>query len=68
MYIICYTLKKKKKNLLPREYQYDSDYTIAETLKSARFIYKSMLEKDNIYSVTICKPIESTEPHYIKGE
>jgi len=68
MYIICYTLKMKKKNLLPDEYEFHSDYSAVETLQKARFIYKSILERDNVYSVTICKPIESTEPQYIEGE
>ena len=66
MYIVCITVKIKKKNLLPYEYENWSDYTAVETLNEARFIKNNLLEKDSSYSITICKPIESTEAHYIE--
>ena len=66
MYIVCYTLKMKKKNLLPEEYEFHSDYQAIELLGEARLVYNNIQARDDMYSVTICKPIESTEAHYIK--
>ena len=68
MYIVCYTLKMKKKNLLPEEYEFHSDYSAVDTLEKASFVYKDILKRDDLYSATICKPIESTEAHYTEGE
>jgi len=67
MYIICRTLRVKKKGLLTDEYEFWSDYQAIETLEKAQFIYKDILKRDDVYSVTICKPIESTEAHYLEG-
>ena len=66
MYIVCYTIRIKKKNLLPEEYEYHSDWTAVETSSEAKSIYNNMFKRDNLYSATICKPIESTEAHYIE--
>ena len=68
MYIVCYTLKMKKKNLLPEEYEFHSDYQAVDTLDTASFVYKDILKRDDLYSATICKPIEATEAHYMEGE
>ena len=67
MYIICLTMRKKKEGLVPDEYEFHSDYQTIETLEKAQFIYNNMLKRDDLYSATICKPIESTEAHYVEG-
>ena len=66
MYIVCLTLRQKKKGLLPDEFEFWSDYQAFDTLEKAQFIYSDMLKRDDLYSATICKPIESTEAHYVK--
>ena len=68
MYIICLTMRKKKEGLLPDEYEFWSDYQAIDTLEKAQFIYNDMLKRDDLYSATICKPIESTEAHYMEGK
>ena len=66
MYIICLTMRKKKEGLVPDEYEFHSDYSAVDTLEKASFVYKDILKRDDLYSATICKPIESTEAHYLK--
>ena len=69
MYIICLTLRLKKKDIAGMyidDYEFWSDYQAVDTLEKAQFIYSDMLKRDDLYSATICKPIESTEPHYMK--
>ena len=68
MYIVCYTIKIKKKNLLPEEYEFRSDWTAVETLGEAESAYNDIFKRDDVYSVTLCKPIESTEAHYTEGK
>ena len=66
MYIVCLTVKMKKENILPDEYEYHSDWAVFETLKEAEVVYNNLLNRKNMYTATICKPIESTEAHYLK--
>ena len=66
MYIVCLTVKMKKENILPDEYEYHSDWTAVETLGEAQSIYNDLTKRNDMYSVTICKPIESTEAHYVR--
>ena len=65
MYIVCFTTKRKSKNLLPDEYEYHSDWMAFDTLEGAQAEYKKLFHRKNLYTVTICKPIESTEPTYL---
>jgi len=65
MYIVCFTTKRKSNHLLPTEYDYRSDYTVVETLEDAQVIYRDLFHRDDLYSATICKPVESTEPTYL---
>ena len=65
MYIVCFTTKRKSKNLLPDEYEYHSDWKAFDTLEEAQAEYRKLFHRKNLYSVTICKPIESTEPTYL---
>ena len=67
MYIVCLTTVMKKENLLPEENEFHSDWVAVETLSEAKSIYKDILKRNDVYSITICKPIESTEAHYVKG-
>jgi len=66
MYIVCLTLRQKKKNILPDEFEFHSDYQVFDTLDEAQTLYNKLFQRDNLYSATICKPIESTEAHYIE--
>ena len=65
MYIVCLTTKRKSKNLLPNEYEYHSDWQAFETLEEAQKLYRSLFNRKDLYTATICKPIESTEPTYL---
>ena len=67
MYIVCLTTVMKKENVLPEVGEFHSDWVAVETLSEAKSIYKDILKRNDVYSITICKPIESTEAHYLKG-
>ena len=65
MYLVCYTTERKSKNLLPDEVEYHSDWGAFETLKEAQELYRKLFNRKDLYTATICKPIESTEPTYL---
>ena len=65
MYIVCLTTKRKSKNLLPTEYEYHSDWQAFDTLEEAQELYRRLFNRKDLYTATICKPIESTEPTYL---
>ena len=66
MYIVCLTTKRKSKNLLPNEVEYHSDWQAFETLEEAQELYRRLLNRKDLYTATICEPIESTEPTYLE--
>ena len=66
MYIVCYTIQRENRNLLPNEVEYHSDWVTFETLDQAQEEYRKLFHRKDLYTATICEPIESTEPHYIK--
>ena len=66
MYIVCFTTQRKSKNLLPNEVEHHSDWGAFETLKEAQKMYRRLRYRKDLYTATICKPIESTEAHYVK--
>ena len=66
MYIVCLTTRRKGKGLLPTEYEYHSDRQAFETLKKAQELYRRLFNRKDLYTATICKPIESTEPTYLE--
>tara|TARA_Y100000310_G_scaffold136044_1_gene134962 strand:+ start:296 stop:505 length:210 start_codon:yes stop_codon:yes gene_type:complete len=68
MYIVCFTTQRKSKNLLPNEVEHHSDWGAFETLKEAQATYNKLFKRKDLYSATICKPVESTDPHYLEGE
>ena len=65
MYIVCLTTKRKSKNLLPNEYEYHSDWQAFDTLEEAQELYRRLFNRKDLYTATICEPIESTEPTYL---
>ena len=65
MYIVCYTTQRKSKNLLPNEVEYHSDWMAFDTLKEAQAEYRILFSRKNLYTATICRPIESTDPSYL---
>ena len=66
MYIVCFTTQRKSKNLLPNEVEHHSDWGAFETLEEAQEMYRKLFHRKDLYTATICKPIESTEPHYLE--
>ena len=68
MYIVCLTTKRKSKNLLPNEGEYHSDWMAFDTLEEAQEMYRKLFHRKDLYTANICKPIESTEPHYLEEE
>jgi len=66
MYIVCYTTERKSKNLLPNEVEYHSDWMAFDTLDEAQVEYRKLFNRKGLYTATICKPIESTEPTYLE--
>ena len=67
MYIVCFTTQSKSKNLLPNEVEYHSDWAVFETLKDAATVYNNLLNRKDLYTATICSPVESTDPHYLEN-
>ena len=65
MYIVCFTTQRKSKNLLPNEVEHHSDWGAFETLEEAQEMYRKLFNRKDLYTATICKPIESTEPTYL---
>ena len=65
MFIVCYTTQRESKNLLPNEVEYHSDWMAFDTLEEAQEEYRKLFNRKNLYTATICKPIESTEPTYL---
>ena len=66
MYIVCFTIERKSKNLLPNEVEHHSDWGAFETLEEAQEMYRKLFRRKDLYTATICKPIESTEPTYLE--
>ena len=66
MNIVCYSLKQKKSQTDEVDYIEDH-FQVFETIELAKKFYKDLLKYDDeLYSATLCKPIESTEPHYLE--
>jgi hypothetical protein len=40
-------------------------FTTFETLEDGQRAYDLISKDDNVYSASLCKPIASTEPHYL---
>jgi hypothetical protein len=64
MYIVCFTVQRESKKI-PREHEYHSDWGVFETLEEAQAEYRKLFHRKDLYTATICKPIESTEPTYL---
>lgn len=47
------------------EVEYHSDWQAFDTLEEAQELYRRLLNRKDLYTATICKPIESTEPTYL---
>lgn len=58
MWILCWTTKK--------DGCYKDYYTVLESLSDAATAYDNVTSQTEVYSASICKPIVSTEPHYVK--
>jgi len=61
MYIVCYTIRQKKENLLPEEYEFHSDWKAYETLQEAEAVYNNLLNREDLYTASICKTVKSTD-------
>ena len=60
-YIVCFTIKMKNENLLPNEYEFHSDWKAYETLQEAEAVYNNLINRKDLYTASICKPIQSTD-------
>jgi hypothetical protein len=58
MLILCWTTKL--------DGLFVDHYTTFETLDTAQRAYDLIRADDNCYSASLCKPIISTEPHYLE--
>ena len=61
MNIVCYTIRQKKENLLPEEYEFHSDWQSYETLQEAEIVYNNLLNRKDLYTASICKTVKSTD-------
>lgn len=57
MIILCWTTK--------RDDLFVDHYTTFYSLDNAQRAYDLIRNDDNVYSASLCKPIASTEPHYL---
>ncbi len=60
-YIVCFTIKMIKENLLPEEYEFHSDWKAYETLQEAEAVYNNLINRKDLYTASICKPVQSTD-------
>ena len=60
-YIVCFTVKMKKENLLPEEYEFHSDWQAYETLQEAEAVYTNLISRVDLYTASICKTVHSTD-------
>ena len=60
-YIVCFTIKMKKENLLPEEYEFHSDWQAYETLQEAEAVYTNLISRVDLYTASICKTVHSTD-------
>ena len=45
--------------------EYHSDWMAYDTIEEAKEEYRKLFHRKNLYTATICKPVESTEPTYL---
>jgi len=57
MIILCWTTKRDDLSI--------DHYTTFETLEDGQRAYDLISKDDNVYSASLCKPIASTEAHYL---
>tara|TARA_Y100001973_G_C5201886_1_gene338447 strand:+ start:3411 stop:3641 length:231 start_codon:yes stop_codon:yes gene_type:complete len=58
MYIVCTTTTKD-------DYEFHDSYSVFENLKDAREWYNHLLTMPETHTASLCKPVDSTEPHYL---
>jgi hypothetical protein len=58
MFILVYVTKGDNDSLV-------SHYTTFETLEDGQLAYNHIRNYGNVYSASLCKPIASTEAHYL---
>lgn len=58
MILLCWTTKRDDGMMIDH-------YTTFETLDNAQRAYDLIRNNDNCYSASLCKPIVSTEAHYL---
>ena len=68
MNIVCYTIRQKKENLLPEEYEFHSDWKAYETLQEAEAVYNNLINREDLYTASICKPVKSTDYFRLYGK
>ena len=61
MYILCYTVKIKKENLLPDEYEFHSDWAAYETMAEAEAVFEWLLKRKDLYTASIAEVVKSTD-------
>jgi hypothetical protein len=58
MTILCWTTK--------HDQLFTDYYTVFESINDAKIAYDNLINQQEVYSASLCKPIASTEPHYLE--
>lgn len=48
--------------------EYEDHYMTHDTYNSADDMFRDLQTLDDVYSISICQPVKSTEPHYVMEE
>lgn len=49
------------------EDEYEDHWIAADTYKEAEETFADLQTLDDVYSITICQPVKSTEPHFVEN-
>jgi len=47
---------------------YEDHWIATDTYKEAEETFADLQKLDDVYSITICQPVKSTEPHFVMEE
>tara|TARA_X000001316_G_C922093_1_gene36904 strand:+ start:307 stop:528 length:222 start_codon:yes stop_codon:yes gene_type:complete len=69
MFLVIWTTKAAEINqggyILDGE-EYKDHWIATDTYKEAEETFADLQTVDDVYSISICKPIKSTEPHFVE--
>jgi len=61
MFLVIWTTKVA-------ENEYEDHWMAHDTYNGADEMFKDLQTLDDVYSISICQPVKSTEPHFVMEE